>query len=67
MFAVITLQDWGGWGVFARGGKPWKPNREKAHINNEMFFSPCASLINREKLCVNREKSAPKKPPFFQR
>ena len=25
-----------------------------------MFFSPFASLINREKLCVNREKSAPR-------
>ena len=29
--------------------KPWKTNREKDHINNEMFFSPFASLINREK------------------
>ena len=24
-----------------------------------MFFSPFMSLANREKLCVNREKSAP--------
>ena len=45
--------------LFSRGGKPWKTNREKDHINNEMFFSPFASLINREKLCVNREKLAP--------
>ena len=30
-----------------------------------MFFSPFMSLINREKLCVNREKLAPKNPPYF--
>ena len=44
-------------------------NREKLTvkkiINNEMFFSPFMSLINREKLCVNREKSAPKIHHFF--
>ena len=35
-------------------------NREKLTvikiINNEMFFSPFMSLINREQLCVNRAK-----------
>ena len=48
-------------------------NREKLTvkkiINNEMFFffffSPFMSLINREKLCANREKSAPKIHHFF--
>ena len=45
-------------------------NREKLTvkkiINNEMFFfSPFMSLINREKLCVNREKSVPKIHHFF--
>ena len=47
-------------------------NREKLTvkkiINNEIFvfvFSPFMSLINREKLCVNREKSAPKIHHFF--
>ena len=43
-------------------------NREKLTvkkiINNEMFFSPFMSLINRERLCVNREKSAPKNSIF---
>ena len=38
----------------------------KKIINNEMFFfSPFMSLINREKLSVNREKSAPKIHHFF--
>ena len=54
-------------GILSRGGKPWKTNREKDHINNEMFFSPFMSLINREKLCVNREKIGTKNPPFFHR
>ena len=38
---------------------------EKAHINNEMFFSPFASLINREKLCVSREKIGTQKATIF--
>ena len=47
-------------------------NREKLTvkkiINNEMFFfSPFMSLINREQLCVNREKIGTKNPPFFHR
>ena len=40
---------------------------KKTIIKNEMFFSPFMSLINREKLCVNREKSAPKIHHFFHR
>ena len=40
-------------------------NREKLTVKKiisitRCFFSPLMSLINREKLCVNREKSAPK-------
>ena len=46
-------------------------NREKLtvkkSINNEMFFSPFMSLLNREKLCVNREKIGTTNPPFFHR
>ena len=38
---------------------------KKDHLNNEMFFSPFMSLINREKLCVNREKIGTKTPPYF--
>ena len=44
-------------------------NREKLTvkkiINNEIFVSPFMSLINREKLYVNGEKSAPKIHHFF--
>ena len=43
-------------------------NREKLTmkkiINNEMFFSPFMSLINREKLCVNRENRHQKSNSF---
>ena len=49
--------------IFSRGGKPWKTNREKI-INNEIFFSPFMSLINREKLCVNRENRHQKSTIF---
>ena len=35
--------------VSSRGGKPWKTNREKKIINNEIFCSPFMSLTNREK------------------
>ena len=44
-------------------------NREKLTvkkiINNEMFFHRLCPFINREKLCVNREKIGTKNPPFF--
>ena len=46
-------------------------NREKLTvqkiINDEMFFSLFMSLINREKLCVNRVKIGTKNPPFLHR
>ena len=46
-------------------------NREKLTvkkiINNEILFLPFMSLINREKLCVNREKIGTKNPPFLHR
>ena len=49
----------------SRGGKPWKANPEKVHQITRCFFSPFTSLISREKLCVNRKKSAPRIHHFF--
>ena len=44
-------------------------NREKLTvkkiINSEILFTPFMSLINREKICVNREKIGTKNSPFF--
>ena len=37
----------------------------KKIINNEIFFSPFMSLINHEKLCVNREKDRHQKSTVF--
>ena len=51
--------------VFFREGANREKLTVKKIINNEMFFSPFMSLIDREKLCVNREKSAPKIHHFF--
>ena len=51
---------------FSREGANRENLTVKKIINNEMFFfSPFMCLINREKLCVNREKSAPKIHHFF--
>ena len=42
-----------------------KTNREKNHQITRCFFSPFTSLINREKLCVNRDKDRHQKSTIF--
>ena len=42
-----------------------KANREKAHINNEMFFHRLRPLQTVKKLCVNREKIGTQKSHHF--
>ena len=52
--------------LFSReGGNREKRTVKKKESITRSFFSPFMSLINREKLCVNREKSAPKIHHFF--
>ena len=49
----------------SRGGaNREKTNREKDHQYRDVFISPFMSLINREKLCVNREKIGQKSTIF---
>ena len=67
IFRAITVFSQLSEGTKTREGANREKLAAKKIINNEMFFffSPSMSLINREKLCVNREKSAPKIHHFF--